>query len=122
MMDATPGVDEVLTALAEPIRRQLLQVIATQGKATATTAAADLPISRQAVAKHLAILADAGLVAGHRLGREVRYAVRPAPLDATARWMARLAADWDARLERIKRLAESAAGQGAPDESAQVRG
>ena len=107
MVGRAPDVDEVLTALAEPIRRRLLEVIAAQGEATATTAAAELPISGQAVAKHLAVLDGAGLIAGRRRGREVRYTVRPEPLGATARWMADLAAEWDARLERIKRLAES---------------
>jgi DNA-binding transcriptional ArsR family regulator len=120
MTDASPDVDGVLTALAEPIRRRLLAVIAAQGEATATSAAAELPISRQAVAKHLDILSDAGLIAGQRLGREVRYALRPAPLDETARWLARLAADWDTRLERIKRLAEAASAEERPsDDSAQ---
>ena len=58
--------------------------------------------------KHLAVLDAAGLVAGSRVGREVRYAVRPAALDATARWMAALASDWDRRLANIKRVAEAA--------------
>jgi DNA-binding transcriptional ArsR family regulator len=70
--------------------------------------AAELPVSRQAVVKHLAILDRAGLVTGARRGREMRYSVRPERLDTTARWMANVAADWDTRLERIKRLAESA--------------
>jgi DNA-binding transcriptional ArsR family regulator len=107
MTEHPAEIDEVLTALAEPIRRRVLAVIAAHGEATATAVAAELPITRQAVAKHLAVLEDAGLVAGHRQGREVRYAVRPAPLDATARWLARLADEWDTRLAVIKRLAES---------------
>jgi DNA-binding transcriptional ArsR family regulator len=107
MTEYSAEIDEVLTALAEPIRRRVLDVIAAHGEATATTLAAELPITRQAVSKHLAILEDAGLVAGHRQGREVLYAVRPAPLDATARWLSRLANEWDTRLAIIKRLAES---------------
>ncbi|WP_433237753.1 ArsR/SmtB family transcription factor [Streptosporangium sp. CA-135522] len=102
------GVDSVLAALADSTRRQLLDVLAAQGEATATTLAERLPISRQAVVKHLAVLGAAGLVSGARVGREVRYAVRPAALDAAARWMATLAADWDRRLATIKRLAEAA--------------
>lgn len=101
------GVDDVLGALADPMRRRLLDLLAAQGEVTATTLAAGLPVSRQAVVKHLAVLDAAGLVTSHRVGREVRYAVRPAALDATARWMAALASDWDRRLARIKRIAEA---------------
>ncbi|GAA3467865.1 ArsR/SmtB family transcription factor [Nonomuraea roseola] len=112
MTDAPGGevasVDSVLVALADPTRRQLLDLLAAQGEATATTLAERLPVSRQAVVKHLAVLDAAGLVSGARVGREVRYAVRPAALDATARWMATLAADWDRRLANIKRVAEAA--------------
>ncbi|MEV0151180.1 MULTISPECIES: metalloregulator ArsR/SmtB family transcription factor [unclassified Nonomuraea] len=101
-------VDGVLGSLADPTRRQLLDLLAARGEATATTLAERLPVSRQAVVKHLAVLDAAGLVDGRRVGREVRYAVRPAALDATARWMAALAADWDRRLATIKRVAEAA--------------
>lgn len=101
-------VSDVLTALADPTRRQLLDLLAAQGAGTATTLAERLPVSRQAVVKHLAVLDAAGLVAGNRVGREVRYTVQPAALDATARWMTALAADWDRRLENIKRIAEEA--------------
>ncbi len=98
----------VLAALADPTRRQLLDLLAAQGAGTATTLAERLPVSRQAVVKHLAVLDAAGLVSGSRVGREVRYTVQPAALDATARWMAKLAADWDRRLANIKRIAEAA--------------
>ena len=112
MTEERPGgaevVDSVLGALADPTRRQLLDLLAAQGEATATTLAERLPVSRQAVVKHLAVLDAAGLVSGGRVGREVRYAVRPAALDTTARWMASLAADWDRRLANIKRVAEAA--------------
>ncbi|WP_330250388.1 metalloregulator ArsR/SmtB family transcription factor [Nocardia sp. NBC_00565] len=101
------AVDDVIGALADPMRRRLLDLLAAQGEVTATTLAAGLPVSRQAVVKHLAVLDAAGLVTSHRVGREVRYAVRPAALDATARWMAALASDWDRRLARIKRIAEA---------------
>jgi DNA-binding transcriptional ArsR family regulator len=105
---ATEVVDSVLGALADPTRRQLLDLLAARGEASATTLAERLPVSRQAVVKHLAVLDAAGLVSGSRVGREVRYAVRPAALDATARWMSALAADWDRRLANIKRVAEAA--------------
>lgn len=103
---AGEAVDNVLGALADQMRRQVLDLLAAQGEATATTLAERLPVSRQAVVKHLAVLDAAGLVSGTRVGREVRYAVRPAALDTTARWMAGLAADWDRRLAYIKRVAE----------------
>ncbi|WP_424531410.1 ArsR/SmtB family transcription factor [Sphaerisporangium viridialbum] len=105
---AVEAVDGVLVALADPTRRQLLDLLAAQGEATATTLAGRLPVTRQAVVKHLAVLDAAGLVSGSRVGREVRYAVRPAALDAAAQWMAALAADWDRRLANIKRIAEAA--------------
>jgi DNA-binding transcriptional ArsR family regulator len=105
---AVEPVDSVLAALADPTRRQLLDLLASQGAGTATTLAERLPVSRQAVVKHLAVLDAAGLVSGNRVGREMRYAVRPAALDATARWMTALAADWDRRLANIKRVAEAA--------------
>jgi DNA-binding transcriptional ArsR family regulator len=107
MIEHASEIDGVLAALAEPIRRRLLDVIADRGEATATAVAAELPITRQAVAKHLAVLDRAGLVTARRQGREVRYALRPEPLDDAARWMTELAAEWDARLARIKQLAES---------------
>ncbi|QHY99801.1 Transcriptional repressor SdpR [Streptomyces sp. S4.7] len=118
--DAGGAVDSVLVALADPTRRQLLELLAAQGEVSATTLAAQLPVSRQAVVKHLAVLDAAGLVSGGRVGREVRYEVRPAALDATARWMAALAVDWDRRLANIKRVAEAEtagereAGPGGP--------
>jgi len=99
--------DEVFVALADPTRRQLLDVLAARGEASATMLAVELPVSRQAVVKHLAVLDRAGLVRGSRRGREVRYTVRPEHLDATARWLAGLAAEWDARLAAIRRLAET---------------
>lgn len=99
-------VDGVLAALADPTRRQLLDLLAAHGQATATTLAGGLPVSRQAIVKHLTVLDAAGLVSSVKIGREVRYGVRPEALDATARWMAALAADWDRRLAKIKRIAE----------------
>ncbi|GAA1184385.1 DNA-binding transcriptional ArsR family regulator [Kitasatospora gansuensis] len=101
-------VGTVLGALADPTRRQLLDLLAPMGAATATTLAERLPVSRQAIVKHLAVLDAAGLVVCSRVGREVRYSLRPAGLDATTRWMASLAADWDRRLAAVKFAAESA--------------
>jgi DNA-binding transcriptional ArsR family regulator len=107
MTAATGVVEGVLVALADPTRRVLLDALAAYGEATATTLAADLPISRQAIVKHLGLLSRAGLVTGTREGREMRYAVQPEPLDATAAWMTQVAARWDARLTAIKRLTEA---------------
>ena len=98
----------VFAALADPTRRWLLGLLAGAGELTATALADRLPISRQAIVKHLAVLDAAGLVRGRRIGREVRYAVRPESLESTARWMAALASDWDRRLAAIKRIAEVA--------------
>jgi DNA-binding transcriptional ArsR family regulator len=109
-----PAVDGVLAAMADPTRRRLLEELAARGGATATALAGGLPITRQAVVKHLAVLNRAGLVAARRRGREVRYVIRPEGVAATARWMAGLAADWDRRLSAIKRIAESLPGQDEP--------
>jgi DNA-binding transcriptional ArsR family regulator len=98
--------DGVFAALADPTRWRVLTLLAERGEATATTLAGDLPVSRVAVVKHLGVLDRAGLVEAHRRGREVRYSVRPERLGATARDLAVIAAEWDARLAAIKRLAE----------------
>jgi DNA-binding transcriptional ArsR family regulator len=107
-IDAMNADDEELwAAVAEPGRRMLLDVLLAHGEATPTALALELPFTRQAVAKHLAVLEKVGLVAGHKQGREVRYRVRPARLDDATRAMARVAARWDARLTAIKELAET---------------
>ena len=103
-------IEEVLVGLADPMRRRILDTLASPGGGTATTLAAELPVSRQAVVKHLVVLDRAGLVVGRRSGREVRYLVRPDRLAATAQWMAGVAVEWDVRLQGIKRLAESMEG------------
>lgn len=112
-------IEPVLAALADPTRRRVLDAVASRGEATATMIAAELPVSRQAVVKHLGVLDQAGLVTGRKAGRETLYTARPEPLDNAARWMDAVAAEWDARLARIKHLAElpaSAAETGAPAE------
>jgi DNA-binding transcriptional ArsR family regulator len=88
----------VFGALSDPRRRALLAEIARHPEATATELAAELPISRQAVLKHLNALADAGLLDSERSGREVRYRVTPAPLSDAVSWMAAVGAQWDERL------------------------
>lgn len=107
-MDRRPTrqVDDVLTALADPTRRRLLELLAERGDVTATVLSRQVPVTRQAVVKHLAVLDAAGLVGSRKVGREVRFAVRPEALDVTARWLAALAAEWDRRLARVKELTE----------------
>ena len=91
----------VFGALSDPTRRQLLAAIAKQPDATATELAAELPISRQAVLKHLTALADAGLLDRERSGREVRYRMTPEPLSDAVTWMADVGGQWDERLRAL---------------------
>ena len=95
---------EVFAALADPTRRHLVEKLASRGGASATALAAELPISRQAVAKHLATLGGAGLVRSRRDGRETVYELQPAPLAEAATWIAAVGAEWDQRLARLQRL------------------
>jgi DNA-binding transcriptional ArsR family regulator len=98
----TPEPD-VFAALADPTRRTVLQEVATRGSATATELAIPLGITRQAVAKHLTVLADAGLVDARRAGRETRYRSTPAPMGDAITWMAEIGARWDVRLAALDR-------------------
>jgi DNA-binding transcriptional ArsR family regulator len=101
----------VFGALSDPTRRSLLATIADQPSVTATQLASELPISRQAVLKHLTALEDAGLLDRERSGREVRYRVTPAPLSEAVSWMAEVGGQWD---ERLGRLASALADSSAP--------
>ncbi len=97
--------EDVFTALADPTRRQLMAWLATR-PATATELAGRLPISRQAVTKHLVVLDQARLIAKDRHGREVRYRLEADRLATASDWIAALAARWEARLGRLKRHLE----------------
>jgi DNA-binding transcriptional ArsR family regulator len=97
----------VFGALADPMRRRLLSAIA-EHPATATELATALPISRQAVAKHLSSLSQAGLLERERTGRDVRYRVTPEPLSDAVSWMAEVGGQWD---DRLARLASSYRGE-----------
>ena len=100
--DAEAIAEQVFAALADPTRRSILATLAAGGPATATDLATALPISRQAIAKHLALLATAGLVTaepGER--RRVRYRLQPAPMRVAQQFLAALARDWDSRLQRL---------------------
>jgi DNA-binding transcriptional ArsR family regulator len=95
--------EQVFAALADPTRRAILAALASGGPATATDLADDLPITRQAIAKHLALLAGAGLVTaepGER--RRVRYRLRSAPMQVAQQFLAALARDWDSQLGALK--------------------
>ncbi len=93
----------VFDALADANRRYVLEALAERETATATELASELPVTRQAVAKHLVALSEAGLVEGRRAGRETRYELTPEPLGAAMDWMASVGADWDARLAALRR-------------------
>ena len=97
-------VDLVFGALADPTRRHLMELLAAEPGATATGLAATLPISRQAVAKHLATLGRAGLVSESRRGREHRFELDPRPLADAAAWLTTVGAEWDTRLADLQRL------------------
>ena len=102
-----PGVDVglVFSALADPTRREVVRSLAVRPGLTASHLAGELPITRQAVTKHLNALSGAGLVTARREGRETRYTLTPAPLAEAIDWMTAVGAQWD---ERLQRLAERA--------------
>ena len=96
-------VDAVFSALADGRRRSVVELLAERGSATATELAASLPVTRQAVAKHLASLDEAGLVVRTRRGREARYQLTPEPLAEAVSWIERVGATWDGRLAALER-------------------
>ena len=99
--------DSVFAALADPTRRQVVETLLAEGETSVPMLTGRLPMSRQAVAKHLAALDDAGLVQrAPGKGREVRYALRPGALAPAADWVRRAEGDWDTRLARLKRSVE----------------
>jgi DNA-binding transcriptional ArsR family regulator len=104
--------EQVFTALADPSRRGILAALAAAGPATATDLAQRLPISRQAIAKHLALLTEAGLVtaeAGER--RRVRYRLRSAPMRVAQQFLAALSRDWDSSLDALMEHLEKPADE-----------
>jgi DNA-binding transcriptional ArsR family regulator len=102
-----PGVDEVFAALGDPTRREVLRSVATRPDVTASRLAGELPITRQAVAKHLSALRGADLVTSTRVGRETQYELRPQPLDDAAEWIQAVSAEWDGRLDALRRSVEA---------------
>jgi DNA-binding transcriptional ArsR family regulator len=100
MADSPEG--PVFSALADHNRRYLLEALADRETATATELAADLPVTRQAVAKHLSALSTAGLVTASRQGRETLYRLTPGPLTEAMAWMERVGLQWDERLSALR--------------------
>lgn len=92
----------MLDALADPTRRTIFEAVAARGPLTATTLAEELPVSRQAISKHLDRLADAALVANERVGRETRWRATPGPLQDARRWFDDVGAAWDHRLGALR--------------------
>lgn len=99
--DARAGL--VFTALSDPTRRQLVRLMGERPSVTASALTSDLPMTRQAIAKHLAGLSEAGLVRSTRSGRETHYSLTPEPLADAMAWMVTAGARWDDRLDRLER-------------------
>jgi DNA-binding transcriptional ArsR family regulator len=94
--------EAIFAALADTTRRRVIRALSEQGPSTATGLAANLPVTRQAVTKHLNALAEAGLVTATRRGREKLYQISPRPLTDAVSWMADLGARWDDRLAALR--------------------
>jgi DNA-binding transcriptional ArsR family regulator len=121
--DVEAVAEQVFVALADPTRRAILAALASGGPATATDLAAQLPITRQAVAKHLALLAEAGLVTaepGER--RRVRYRLHSAPMRMAQQFLAALARDWDGPLDALKDHLDRSAREAATTPLHETRG
>jgi DNA-binding transcriptional ArsR family regulator len=100
------GIDPVFSALSDPTRREVIRHLSEDGPVTLGELAAELPVTRQAVAKHLAQLEEAGLVAASAEGRRRRYHLTPGPLADAMGWMVDVGAEWDDRLEALRRHVE----------------
>ena len=99
--------DDLWSAIGDPTRRRMLDLLLADGDGTATTLSGQLPVTRQAVAKHLGVLDRVGLVRATPTGREKRYRVDDAQLARAVAQLNAVGAAWDARLQRIKRIAEA---------------
>jgi DNA-binding transcriptional ArsR family regulator len=98
-------VDRIFSALSDPTRRSVIARLSDGGPSTLARLAEDLPVTRQAVAKHLAALEQAGLVSASE-GRNRTYRLTPGPLTEAMGWMVDVGADWDSRLESLRRYVE----------------
>ena len=99
--------DDLWSAIGDPTRRRMLDLLLAGGAGTATTLSEQLPVTRQAVAKHLGVLDRVGLVHVTPVGREMRYAVDDEQLERAVAQLAAVGQTWDARLRRIKGIAEA---------------
>jgi predicted transcriptional regulator len=99
--------DDLWSAIGDPTRRRMLDLLLNQGSGTATSLSDHLPVTRQAVAKHLAVLDRAGLVHAQSAGREKQYRVDEAQLARAVAQLTDVGNAWDARLRRIKQIAET---------------
>jgi DNA-binding transcriptional ArsR family regulator len=106
--------DDLWSAVGDPTRRRLLDLLLAAGHGTATTLSRQLPVTRQAVAKHLDVLDRVGLVQVAPAGREMRYRIDDAQLARAVAQLSSVGAAWDARLRRIKRIAEAVQGTQKP--------
>jgi DNA-binding transcriptional ArsR family regulator len=104
--EAAPTLAEIFAALGDPNRQRMVEMLANRGSTTASRLAEPLQVTRQGAEKHLGVLARAGLVTSQRKGREVLYALRTEEFAGPSAWLNRIAANWERRLEAIKRLAE----------------
>ncbi|MEU8525556.1 MULTISPECIES: ArsR/SmtB family transcription factor [Streptomyces] len=99
--------DDLWSAVGDPTRRRMLDLLLSEGSGTATSLSEQLPVSRQAVAKHLVVLDRVGLVRATTAGREKRFHVDQAQLARAVAQLADVGSAWDSRLQRIKRIAET---------------
>jgi DNA-binding transcriptional ArsR family regulator len=99
--------DDLWSAIGDPTRRRMLDLLLAGGGGTATSLSERLPVTRQAVSKHLGVLDRVGLVHVTPAGREMRYRVDDAQLARAVAQLSAVGATWDARLQRIKRMAEA---------------
>lgn len=99
--------DDLWSAIGDPTRRRMLDLLLADGEGTATSLSERLPVTRQAVARHLGVLDRVGLVHGSPEGRERRYRVDDVQLARAVAQLNAVGSTWDARLQRIKRIAEA---------------
>jgi DNA-binding transcriptional ArsR family regulator len=104
VVDEAEAADAVFAALADPTRRRVLRLVAERGPTSATLLERELPVTRQAIVKHLAVLNRAGLVSGQRSGQEVRYALVPGRLGEVSDWIGEIGSRWDERLARLRQI------------------
>jgi predicted transcriptional regulator len=113
--------DDLWSAVGDPTRRRVLDLLLREGGGTASSLSQHLPVTRQAVAKHLVVLDRVGLVSATPAGREKQFLVDQAQLARAVAQLAEVGAAWDARLQRVKRLAEAAQRGAAGDPTQQQR-